>query len=94
MGVFFHFDGNLLETIGVAERVAAQVLNRPDTSLNVRINQEMRNSGGFVYTWRKVLRHIGFSATAISKIMHDEVTRYEANWTRDLGVHMMAYKAG
>lgn len=94
MGRFFHFNGNLLETIGATERIAAQVLLRPSTSVNVRINQEMRNSGGFLYSWRKVLSHLGFSKLAITKIIQAEVSKYEGNWTRDLAAHMMSFKAG
>jgi len=94
MGRFFHYNGNLLETIGVTERIAAQVLRRPGSSMNVRVNQEMRNAGGFMYCWRKVLGHLGFSKPAISKLIQNEIGKYEGNWTRDLVAHMMLFKAG
>ena len=94
MGRFFHYNGNLLETIGVTERIVAQVNNRPVTSMNVRVNQEMRNGGGFLYSWRKALGHLGFSKPAIAKIIQAEISKYERNWTRDLVAHMTAFKAG
>jgi len=94
MGRYFHYDGTLLETIGATERVVAQMLQRQGTSLTVRINQEMRSGGGFLYSWRKVLSHLGLSKLAIGKLVQSEISKYEGNWTRDLIAHMMSYKAG
>ena len=94
MGRYFHYDGALLETIGVTERVVAQTLRRPGTSINVRVNQEMRSGGGFLYSWRKVLSHLGLSKPSIGKLIQSEIGKYEGNWTRDLIAHMMSFKAG
>mmetsp|Transcript_27588 Transcript_27588/g.72926 ORF Transcript_27588/g.72926 Transcript_27588/m.72926 type:complete len:775 (-) Transcript_27588:35-2359(-) len=94
MGRFFHYDSALLETIGATERIVAQTLQRPGTSLTVRINQEMRSGGGFLYCWRKVLGHLGLTKPAISKLIQNEIGKYEGNWTKDLIAHMMMYKAG
>ena len=54
----------------------------------------MRSSGGFIYSWRKALLHLGFSKPAINKLVEAEISRFEANWTRDLTAHMQAYKSG
>ena len=62
MGKYFHFNGNLLATVGAAETFAAQAMRRPRTAMSVRVNQEMRSSGGFVFNWRKSLMHLGFQA--------------------------------
>lgn len=94
MGRFFHYDGTMLETIGATERVVAQSLRHPETSVMIRINQEMRSSGGFFFSWRKVLSHLGFSKPAIAKLLQQEISKYEGNWTRDLIAHMASFKAG
>lgn len=93
MGQFFHYNGALLETIGATERVIGEAIRRPGSSVIVRINQEMR-SGNFVYSWRRALLHFGFSKPAISKLIQLEITKFEANWTRDLIAHMATSKAG
>ena len=54
----------------------------------------MRSSGGFIYSWRKALLHLGFSKPAINKLVEAEINRFEANWTRDFLAHMAAYKSG
>ena len=74
--------------------IVAQANLRPATALSIRMNQEMRSSGGFIYSWRKVLLHLGFSKPAINKLVESEITRFEANWTRDFLAHMAAYKSG
>ena len=94
MGRFFHYNGNLLEAIGATENLVAQASRNPATCMSVRVNQEMRNGGGFIYNWRKVLAHLGFTKQAINKVVQNEISKYEANWTRDLAAHMMTYKAG
>ena len=91
---FYHYNGNLLKTIGATENLVAQALRRPATCVNVRVNQEMRNGGGFTYSWRKTLTHLGFSKQAINAVMLAEISKYEGNWTRDLAAHMMSFKAG
>jgi len=93
MGRFFHFDATLLETIGATERIVAQTFRRREASVVVRINQEMR-TGGFLYSWRKVLIHLGFAKTAVTKLLQTEISKHEGNWTRDLLAHMATFKAG
>jgi len=94
MGRYFHYDGTILETIGVTERAVSETMRRPTSCLNVRINQEMRSGGGFLFSWRKVLGHLGLAKPSISKLIQAEISKYEGNWTRDLLAHMMYYKAG
>ena len=95
MGKYFHFNGNLLETVGAAESFAAQAMRTPrGMAMVVRVNQEMRSSGGFVFNWRKVLTHLGFAKPQTTRIMNTIVSPMEANWTRELLAHMLAYKAG
>ena len=77
-----------------SEMVVAQANLRPASALSIRMNQEMRSSGGFIYSWRKALLHLGFSKPAINKLVEAEISRFEANWTRDLTAHMQAYKSG
>ena len=74
--------------------IVAQANLRPATALSIRMNQEMRSSGGFIYSWRKALLHLGFSKPAINKLVEAEINRFEANWTRDFLAHMAAYKSG
>lgn len=94
MGRFFHYSGNLLEGIGATERVVAESVHRPNTSMTIRINQEMRNSGGFIYNWRKVLNHFGMSKPAINKIIEAQVSKVSANWTKEIMATMTSFKAG
>ncbi len=94
MGRFFHFNGNMLETVGNTERFVAEVARRSGTALAVRINQEMRSSGGFAFSFRKALSHLGLSKPAITRVLTTVVPRFEANWTRELVNHMFQYKAG
>ena len=55
----------------------------------------MRSGGGFIYSWRRALTHVGLSKAAIAKVLDQEIAeRGEANWTRDLVNHMSAYKSG
>ena len=61
LGRYFHYAGNLLESVSNSEIFVAQALRRPDTALNIRMNQEMRSSGGFLYSWRKAFTHLGFA---------------------------------
>ena len=60
----------------------------------MRVNQEMRSSGGFVFNWRKALTHLGFPKPAVAKIINTIVSKVEANWTKELLAHMAAFKAG
>ena len=94
LGRYFHYSGNLLESVSNSEMTVAQANLRPVTALSIRMNQEMRSSGGFIYSWRKALLHLGFSKPAINKLVESEITRFEANWTRDFLAHMAAYKSG
>ena len=87
-------DGNLLETVGPTEGIHAQAKQRTESSLNIRVNQEMRSGGGFIYSWRRALTHVGLSKAAIAKVLDQEIAKLEANWTRDLVNHMSAYKSG
>ena len=74
--------------------MVAQALRRPKTALGVRVNQEMRSSGGFVFNWRKALTHLGFPKPAIAKIVQGVVSKLEANFTRELLAHMALMKSG
>ena len=94
LGRYFHFNGNLLETVGPTEGIHAQAKQRTESSLNIRVNQEMRSGGGFIYSWRRALTHVGLSKAAIAKVLDQEIAKLEANWTRDLVNHMSAYKSG
>ena len=94
MGRYFHYNGNLLRTVGASEQFIAQALRRPKTALGVRVNQEMRSSGGFVFNWRKALTHLGFPKPAIAKIVQGVVSKLEANFTRELLAHMALMKSG
>jgi len=94
LGRNFHYAGNMLETVGPSERIVAQALRRPATSLFVQINKEMRSSGGFVFSWRKVLSHLGMTKLAIQKLVESHISHFAANWTSDLAEHMAALKAG
>ena len=93
LGRYFHFNGNLLETVGPTEGIHAQAKQRTESSLNIRVNQEMRSGGGFIYSWRRALTHVGLSKAAIAKVLDQEIAKLEANWTRDLVNHMSAYKS-
>ena len=55
LGRLFHFNGNLLESESATQEFVAQAMRRPNTALPVRVNQEMRSSGGFLFNWRKAL---------------------------------------
>jgi len=94
MGRFFHFSGNLLEMVGVMERIVAEVQLRPSMALHVKFNQEMRNTGGFIYSWRKLLGHFGMTKPAINKLVDKHISKFSANWTREISAHMAAFKAG
>ena len=94
MGRYFHYNGNLLRTVGASEQFIAQALRRPKTALGVRVNQEMRSSGGFVFNWRKALTHLGFPKPAIAKIVQGVVSKLEANFTRELLATMANFKSG
>jgi hypothetical protein len=94
MGKYFHLNGNLLETIRVTEDFVAQAMRRPETALTFQVNKEMRSSGGFVYSWRKALTHLGFIRPATTRIIQKIVNKVEGNWTSALLAHMAAYKAG
>ena len=54
----------------------------------------MRSSGGFAFSFRKALSHLGLSKPAITRVLTTVVPRFEANWTRELVNHMFQYKAG
>ena len=56
--------------------VVAQANLRPATALSIRMNQEMRSSGGFIYSWRKALLHLGFSKPAINKLVEAPISRF------------------
>jgi hypothetical protein len=94
LGKFYHFFGNLLETVGTTERFVAQARRRPDSAMTVRLNQEMRSGGGFVFSARKSLRHLGLSPRAISTVIRNVVAQFEANFTRELVQRMAQFKAG
>ena len=94
LGRYFHYNAHILETVGVTENFVAQAMWRPWTSISVRVNQEMRSSGGFVFNWRKVLTHFGFSKPAIHKVVLDVVSKAESNFTQELLAHMLAFKSG
>jgi len=94
MGRFFHFSGNLLETVGAMERIVSEVKQFPAMSLHVKFNQEMRNTGGFIYSWRKVLGHFGMTKPAINKLVDKHISRLSANWSSAISAHMAAFKAG
>lgn len=94
LGRYFHFAGNMLQMAGPAERVVAQTVQRPETSVYVQINKEMRSSGGFVFSWRRALAHLGMPKPAIQKLVDAHISRFAANWTTDLAAHMAAYKSG
>ena len=94
MGRYFHFNGNLLVSVGATASLVAQAQREPETALGVRVNQELRSSGGFIYSWRRALTHLGFSKPATAKLLNGVVAKFEANFTRDLVAHMMAYRSG
>ena len=94
MGRYFHFNGNMLQTVGAAELFVSQAMRRPKTALGVRVNQEMRSTGGFTFNWRKALTHLGFPKPAITKVLQGVVSKLEANFTKALLAHMAAFKAG
>ena len=94
LGRYFHYNAHILETVGVTENFVAQAMWRPWTSISVRVNQEMRSSGGFVFNWRRVLTHFGFSKPAIHKVVLDVVSKAEGNFTQELLAHMLAFKSG
>jgi hypothetical protein len=86
MGRLFHFYGGLLETVGTTEMLVNQVA-RDSSGRNIRINQEMRSSGGFLFSWRAALAHFGVAKAAINHIIDTHVRQLEANWTRDITAH-------
>jgi hypothetical protein len=94
MGTYFHFNGNLLQTVGATQSFVAQAQRRPSSALTVRVNQELRSSGGFLFNMRKVLSLFGFPKPAIAKIITTIASKVEANFTKDLLGQMAAYKAG
>ena len=94
MGRYFHFNGNMLQTVSAAEQFVSQAMRRPDTASVTRVNQEMRSSGGYTFNWRKALTHLGFPKPQIAKLLQGVVSKYEANFTRDLLAHMALFKAG
>jgi len=94
MGRYFHFAGNLLDMVGANARFIAEGNARPASSILFRINQEMRNAGGFIYSWRKALQHLGMSKPGINKIIAQQVDRFVNNWTVSLAAHMKAFKSG
>ena len=94
MGTYFHYNGNLLQTVGAMESFVAQAQARPGTAISVRVNQELRSSGGFLYNFRKVLTLFGFPKPITSKIITTIVSKAEGNFTKELLAQMAAYKAG
>ena len=94
MGQYFHYNADMLEVVGATEQFVAQATWRPWASLVVRVNQEMRSSGGFIFCWRKALSHLGFSKHAINKAILTVVSKVEANFTRALLAHMLTFKSG
>jgi len=94
LGRYLHHNADMLETVGATENFVAQAMWRPWTSLSVRVNQEMRSSGGFMFNWRKALTHFGFNKPAINKIVQTIVGKAEGNFTRELLAHMLAFKSG
>lgn len=94
MGRMFHHAGNMLEMVGPAERTVAQALRRPATAAVVQINKEMRSSGGFVYSWRKALGHLGMSKPAVQGIVQAHIMRFAANWTAHLSATTALHKSG
>jgi len=94
MGRHFHYNENMLEVVGTSENFAAQVSRRPWASLNILVNQEMRSSGGFLYSWRKALTHLGFTKPAINKIVQNIVSAVEGNFTQALLAQMLASHSG
>lgn len=94
LGRHFHYAGNMLEMAGPAERVVAQTEQRPETSVYIQINKEMRSSGGFVYSWRRALAHLGMPKPAIQRLVDAHISRFAGNWTTDLAAHMAAFKSG
>jgi len=94
MGRYFHYHENMLEVVGASENFVAQAGRRPWASLSVLVNQEMRSSGGFLFNWRKVLQHFGFSKPSINKIIQNVVSRLEQNFTQGLLAQMIASHSG
>ena len=74
--------------------VVAQANLRPATALSIRMNQEMRSSGGFTFNWRKALTHLGMPKPAIAKLVQGVVSKLEANFTKALLAHMTLHRAG
>jgi len=93
MGRFYHYSGNLLEAVGATYTIVAQALQNFGAKM-FRINQEMRNGGGFVYSWRKALGHLGMTKLAINKLVYKQVEKFSVNWTAALAARMKAFKSG
>ena len=94
MGTYFHDNGNLLETVGAAETFVAQAQTRPSIALSIRVNQEMRSSGGYLFNFRKVFALFGFPKPVINKLIASVVNKTVANFTKELQTHMAKFKAG
>ena len=94
MGTYFHFNGNLLQTVGATQGFVAQAQRRENVALTVRVNQELRSSGGFLFNMRKALTLFGFAKPTVAKIITTIVSQAEANFTKEIQSQMAAYKAG